>query len=343
MVLERISKAYGGVKLAVADKVRSARIGSPDVILVGEEHGNKRAKEEQAAIIRRYRPEYVLLEALDGRDPDKTDVYTRLYSTATLNELSSSIGLSLDDMGIRPDAYIKVRRDAMQSISEEFEDHKKIFDEYKKEHPKFRSKFKPNSVKKAMKIGVIPESQVQLLETPFYELDSRVLESLEGVISKNISESACPMEVINKQGRALSHIYNIQSVSRKSGYNDIIFREVGKIGGMLAGCDISKSDMPKIENVDDQGSISEYFQTLSDYVKGKDMQREEEMGRRTALYAGKRQTKRPIVAIVGRDHLKGDSYAFKPLDDAGIKYKVIMQRPTASPAESLVYSIRLGA
>jgi hypothetical protein len=88
--------------------------------------------------------------------------------------------------------------------------------------------------------------------------------------------------------------------------------------------DINENKQPAILQRDPNGKLY----TSPVYVHGRYVtndKREERMGKVITLYSKSRTTSRPIVAIVGANHVQNDSVLLKTLDSYGISYKSIDQ------------------
>ncbi|MBI2085380.1 MAG: hypothetical protein HYT71_02615 [Candidatus Aenigmarchaeota archaeon] len=129
-------------------------------------------------------------------------------------------------------------------------------------------------------------------------------------------------------------------------------RMIGKagetVGAKLAGCD---PDMPYrlagrhsriVQSADDRKNPHKYMSYTpklggSQYTS--EAKREERMAKVITAYVKDHNPGKPMVAIVGRYHIRNDSILLKTLEDFGISYQIIDQRikkPSGRPNDEYV-------
>ena len=72
-VKNKLTGAIREARYILEDLVHNSLYGRPDLIIIGETHTDDGNSGDQARRIARYKPEFVLLEALDGLDPEDTE------------------------------------------------------------------------------------------------------------------------------------------------------------------------------------------------------------------------------------------------------------------------------
>jgi len=331
-----LKESYHNARYAFTDLVHNTLFGTPDVIIIGEKHTDDGHAIDQARIIRRQKPEYVLSEGLDGLNPDDTQSVVDAYKMATFSGLSRSVELSPEDMGVTKSVLpiIKGRVDQRAAQYRQFCKDDGCSDRVAVKTAEMYVKIN----------GVVPSTFKQLLETPFYELHPEVHNALTAVIFEKAHAYAAQRDA------TYIRVSNIPRILAIFGDNDVdyrrfarIFHSVSQTGSRLAGCDIEKEppkiDMPK----EALSSITEYTAKLDKYIIENDNVREQEMGRRIAQYAKRRETNRPLVAIVGKGHTKRGSAIYHALNEAGVKYRVLRQKSfSRDVTRDLLYASRLG-
>ena len=331
MAFDKFSKSYHDLIFNTHEAANDIIHGVPDAILMGEYHISKDNRLEQARMIRRHMPEYVLMEGFNGLNPEQTQNIVGMYKNVTLEEISKSLGISLKDIGIDADSFARLGQIAADNYKESFETLKKDINN-------------PRNITKFLTRGVIPKNQSQLASTPLYELNTSYQMALLDILTLKSKEymSKENFESYNKKSLADIQISSLISRADYSEGQDDVFREIAKSGSKLAGCDIRKK-MPKLGNDVSIEAYNEYMERMGNYIDEKREEREREQGRRVVIYANKRKTKKPVIAIVGRSHLSDDSYIFPELEDAGLKYRKVLQKaPKRDPAREMYHSIRVG-
>jgi len=296
--------------------------GRPDVIIYGENHTDDAHKTEQEDAIRHYRPEYVLMERLNNEDPEQTKGYNDLYSHVTLREVAAKSDMSLEDLGITEALAKDIRDDTEAEPSR----------------------------------GIVPDTYDELIDTPVFEYNYSTVNKIREAVMQRSQEVA---EQDIELGKAIfqtgSYVRKLMTINPRERAAERVYRAGAQVGARFVGCDTDKSELPRM-NTDDidpedreeyAKRMNEYNQELASYVEGANDEREQTMGRRISEFSRKRNTNRPLVAIVGAEHVKGDSRVHEELRRQGVNYRVIIQKHKSCVeddiAAGICHAIKLGA
>ena len=312
-----------------------------DAILVGERHTDEAHPRKEAEIIRHYAPEYVLSEGLDSLTPEHLRHLVKSYEIVTLGEFCEGIRQAPQE--ILADEFWKALQ---QKIANNQEEYRELCQEDGMSNSDIA-----RELKQQMKQGVVPRTRKQFLETPVYALNFMVYNTLRDTFF-NYSDGS--VEGATKAGyRRIQQFLRLRRSSRYGEHSDhAVYRACAQMGCELAGCDIDKKvptglDEVKWEEDDDSfdDSLGTYFDRLNAYIHEKNPERERVMGQRIIEYAERRKTDRPVVAIVGANHLRKYSDIFPLLDERGVTYKTRVLKPSRAkkPLEDLFYAINLGS
>tara|TARA_Y100000031_G_C8061765_1_gene310961 strand:- start:3 stop:527 length:525 start_codon:yes stop_codon:yes gene_type:complete len=137
---------------------------------------------DQARMIRKQGPEYVLEEGLDGLNPDDTQKIVDVYKGATISDISRITGVSMEDMGISPDSLLTIRELVAQEIGGRTS-------MYMDQLGYTQKKANSHAVKSVHGLGKIPGTYKELVETPLYELGGKVLDYFIDVVSDKCRSS----------------------------------------------------------------------------------------------------------------------------------------------------------
>ncbi len=341
------------------EKIRYGMRKKPDVIIFGEGHVSEMDVKEQAKVIQRIKPEYVLCEGLDRSEPERFEKSLQVYKDlSTLSRISERVGINLGDAGLDH----SVMKTLKEKGKEEFARNVKFYGEsFKKEgynERKARSAAE-KTAKRDSREGVSPKNYKQLIQTPLYRMNISVLENLGKSVADKTEQytNKDEFETANKAQRIHSAIVGFWHIVHLAQYDysgqkkrtNELYHACAQAGAKLAGCDIEKeipkTDFPADEK--DPEKIAQSFEnmrkSLEQYVSNNNPQREMEMGKRIAEYAAKRKTGAPIIAIVGKHHIRSDSGIYEAINNAGLSYKAIRQKSRDSGGtKSLLYGASLG-
>ena len=345
----KLKETFHKARHTLTEIVHNTRFGKPGVIIMGEIHTDEGHGTDQARMIRKQGPEYVLDEGLDGLNPDDTQKIVDVYKGATISDISRITGVSMEDMGISPDSLLTIRELVAQEIGGRTS-------MYMDQLGYTQKKANSHAVKSVHGLGKIHGTYKELVETPLYELGGKVLDYFIDVVSDKCRSSIGEegSEVLYRKLHAIQDLASpfkhqeIENLTQNVRGRQRVYHAVADTGSKLAGCDIQK-ELPELntENVEDLEHVENlinFFQDLSSYVQENNSAREQEMGRRMVEYAIKRDTNRPIIAIVGAGHINKDSGIFPVLDEAGISYRLIKQKSFANNTlKGSLYSLNLGS
>ena len=299
-------------------------------------------------MIRRYKPEYVLLESLDNINPDSAYIarLESIFKIPTLYDFSTSAYINLSDIGITESVIMRIKDEIKEKVGQ-------IMDKFmqsplmKQSNERGMYDMQKTVEKSVKKDGFVPQTYAELISHPLYDFHPLVLNILytsmkrEGHASDRIQEL---------RGYVLDHS---KCTNRKIG--NIVYAAV-QSGSKLAGCDISKKSMHQLmkemisetdEKREEIGIEDEYSgigmlirlgEKLKDYEKEIIIDREDTMGERIAEFAKKRKTNKPVIAIIGSHHLRTDSGIYPILHRYGIKYRTMrMGSRHKNPEDAIEY------
>jgi hypothetical protein len=154
--------------------------------------------------------------------------------------------------------------------------------------------------------GKRPRSYQKLIHTPLSRLAPSVLYNLKDTIinsdNPNVHAAIQYMFGVVSQHLRLKEDCFLKSDSSK------LYETIAKSGAKLVGCDIDKSDTGA---------------DIDKFCEEHRAEREQTMGSRAVEYAGKRKTNKPIIMIVGQNHIKDSSEIIPILEEAKLSYKLI--------------------
>lgn len=330
-----------------------ASLREADAILIGEVHNTKAHQHEQARLIIELQSEYVLHEGWDDATPEETNKIVRWYATATLQELVER-GFSLQQWGIASDVIQRIEK----KKNEMYEQYRELYQ--KKGLTPAGARQEAREL--VERDGLYPSTFMELLETPFYEWGMPVYEAVQELLLREQETESDKLQRVRERvtKRIRKHKLHHEQLQGK----DYLYRAIAKTDGKLAGCDIKKNP-PRLEDVIERdhqrggresqdATIGEeeesgytdtydrYEEQLDAYIKKTMAWRERTMGARIVNYAQQRVTKKPIIAIVGSDHLRPDSGIYPILEIAGIRWKTIIQlKHHISPEENVRHILRI--
>ncbi len=333
-----VRRLLSGVK-GVTEKIRYGIRKKPDVIIFGEIHISEMDAKDQAKAIQKIKPEYVLHENLDRAEPEELERMLQIYKgSPTLSKISKKIGVSLEDSGLSKDAMADLKKKTEEKFSRSVEYYKKSFKRGGYNQKKAGDAAK-KMAKEDLKEGILPKNYKQLIQTPLYKMNPNTLSSLEEIVQNKIDQYLNKKEfgmIDGAQGiqtvvGAFEQLVKCDFQGQKRRANEL-YHACAQVGAKLAGCDIEKeipkTDFPADEK--DPEKIAQSFEnmrkSLEEYMSNNNPQREMEMGKRIAEYAGKRKTAAPIIAIVGKEHTREGSGIYDALNKAGLSYKVVRQK-----------------
>jgi len=249
---------------------------NPELYIIGENHWNRDSTLEQAKIIYRMAPEYLLLESLGERRPEDTEDLVGNFKHSRMDFLTENLGIKIEE---------------------------RIVERYKKE---FHEKCKSNDIEKCLEFHWIPGSVEELMKFPAYALHEVVLDVLS-------EEYNIPFDKFNSS----------PEISKLS----IQLCAAGHVGSKVAGCDSSelfKEQAKCLLRVEDiYNGLLEIKRKKSEEIKRK---RDRYMGKKMIEYIEKRETGKPVLAIVGRAHADETSAIHEVLNNEGIRYSVLLDK-----------------
>ena len=332
----RIKEILHSTRHTLTDIINNTLHGRPDVIIIGETHTDEGHGTDQARMIKRHRPEYVLSEGFGNLNPEDTKKFIDRYKTVTLSDLSGVSGIDLEQMGIGKGTLQAIRGKVTQYV----EDTLNIY----------RTELSDKEAKKlakedAKREGIVPRNYKQLVNTPFYEFLPEVLNIVRDQVSdkRDAETYQDNFALFRKLGTIREYLLTFEIKSQNNKWENIrgserVYHAIAQSGIELAGCDIQK-ELPELN----MENLSEYIVALIDYIAEKNPIREQEMGQRIAQFVRQRQTISPVVAIVGRNHTKEDSGIYSVLEKAGINYRIIRQKSFDNDnIKSITYPFQLG-
>lgn len=264
--------------------------GYTNILFIGETHGDKKVAEEILNIIRKYKPEIILLEGLNKTSIEEGEKIKELYQAVTLEELTEKIGR-------------KYNVEAKTLLGKYFGDYLKNYDP-----EKYKSKAFPDEN--------IPKSKEEIINTPLYELPleivSDILHSIYDVkndehqeITRELAEKIFFFEKIILRKLIYPQIY----------YYSKLFRTSYEIGAKIAGCDPSE----KKENIIKKAKGAEEIRS---YLKNERL-KEDEVKIAERIYKIIESYKpKKVAVIVGAKHLRDGSELLKQMKKRNLNYEI---------------------
>jgi len=258
----------------ILEAIKCKLYSPPDIILIGEIHTDKTHKQYEAKIIRKFRPEYVLHEALGNNNLEYGKNILEKLKLTTLEEC-------LQQYPLTP----STNKHLMQSLESE------------------------------------------LLNTPFYEKNTtEILELLfifsqEKIWIHGTQNNANDLKNLNKYINTVRTIFEMGMKSDNVG----VYKEIAKIGSNLCGCDHQKDPI----NFRKEQNHIDKIDSLQLYISDNNQKREIFMANKIIEYTGKRKTLKPLVAIVGKYHLRKSSLIYSVLK----KKNIIFHRRILPPSK----------
>lgn len=336
MALEKLCL---GIKIQVRETIWKVKFdsihGTPDIIILGENHKSEYASLEQAALVRFYRPEFFLDEGFNNSEAEDNEWLLKNYEFVTLSQISQRSGITLESMGITQESFDRIKKREKELLNEITDFYINRGNDEKSAKEKACSEMKQE--------GLFPKNYKSLLKTPVYELHAEVISVIQDLIVGKTNS-------LNEGSELYRRLYALEeylSYFRIEGFNadlrrrtDRVLHAIADVKGKLAGCDIDK-EIPKIGRGPE--ATVKLFDDLTDYTTAKREERENEMGQKAVKYASRRMTKRPIIMKIGRMHARESSSIYSHLNAAGLKYRTIIQRSEhLQEAENLIYCLQLG-
>lgn len=143
---------------------------------------------------------------------------------------------------------------------------------------------------------------------------------LEAIVE--ISVKACAFEIQNKVETSwLTDLKKLEMIEKDINaiwqYKDKlpVFEAIRKVGATAVGCDVDLSKAPRLNPM----SSTDHLNELHNFAMS--LERESTMARSIKKYAEK--TARPVVAIVGKKHLRRNSKLLEELEKSELKYRAI--------------------
>ena len=347
------------LKNAILDRVR----GVPDVVLIGENHVDLRQAHIIAEMIRKYRPEHVLLEAFDDKPPEELENLVNFYRVRTLEDVCRHHGVSLEDLGLGEDVLREIKEELDREL-------RRIADLYRRKGRKGEKEALELARRDLFEEGHVPRDYEELKKTPLYLLHPKVIDILCGKVSEKqlerVERSGKIDDVLKRMERVRKHVEayrrdsSIEGIRRRR--HDIILSAVADVGAKLAGCDLDKSALvEEIRRIDDRflDRMARYGRSLGeDAVKGAvtvfrslvertteiaravgshNPERERAMYERIKEYLNKHPSNTPVIAVVGRTHTESIA---RMLRKEGVKHRVVnLPTFTKNPVLGLLYRV----
>ena len=311
-------------KNTIYDKI----YGLPDAIIVGEVHTEPKHSYTEAKLIKKYKPEYVLMEGFNDLPPEKTQGLVNLFKGSTLEKIAGQYNIDLTNAGISEDdldvAY-------------------------------FQEKFDDGTKSYILKNYITPKKYKDLLETPLYKLHPAVLDNILNKIEDKMKEYN--IKGIDAYDTDLNNIYKsifgfeklkyLAGFEELRDYTGVVLDAIAEVDAKLAGCDINKK-LPKL-NLEGDLSETEFFERIMNYreeihryCEENNPIREQTMGNKIIEYVDKKEGDSPIITIIGIEHAKKDSEIHKVLNSENIDYRIITPITiNKDPIEEYLYTLRL--
>lgn len=314
--------------------------GEPDVIIFGEIHTYMEHTREQARSVIRNRPEYVLLEGLNDLEAEQNGFMLKVYKFMTVRELMAQLSIPLSLMK-KKTVIENLRRETSELFG------KYGFFGFQQE------------------IEKLPNNLHDLFETPIYDLPIPayfgLIEDLKECIeevSRKVDASDLDPTSKSAYQKKLSAALHLITLWERSNLYELkgspLYYATSKVSGNLAGCDISKKDIPKTvisvqqETSEEIGQkLGQLFDAQEEYLGDNNQLREKTMGERIVHFNKLRKTNRPNIAVLGKDHLRPQSGIHAILKANHVKYRCIKQRQKLFPSteqkfKDETYGLELG-
>jgi len=106
------------------------------------------------------------------------------------------------------------------------------------------------------------------------------------------------------------------------------YKAIVETGAKVARCDISTLDKPELPTLTEDmtlGELKQYIKKLKSYIDSEaaNSKREKRMGEIMVEFVKKRRTTNPVIAIIGKFHVRKDSNIYPILKTNEIDYKTI--------------------
>ncbi|HIQ10072.1 MAG TPA: hypothetical protein EYH23_00970 [Euryarchaeota archaeon] len=334
------------LKNRALDRVR----GVPDVMVFGENHLDPEQAQHIVEEIEWYRPKCVLLEGFNNKTPEELRKLVDFYKIQTLEDVCRHHGVSLEDMGVGEDIVREVRGRLERSVRE-------LAEMYRKELRMGEKDALERAKRDVYADGHVPKSFDELKNTPLCLLHSDLLQAIyDRVATKRaemIGKTGKTDVVCGKLKRVQEHIYAHLDIISKGGIParryGVILGAAAKVGAEVAGCDIDKSAiMKEIERIDEkyfketknheeilkrdrEKGVAAIAAALINWGKGTERAvnssndvRERAMSeiilKHVNLCRDSGAQKRPVFAVVGREHTRGIGERLKK---AKVKHRIV--------------------
>lgn len=276
--------------------------GKPEVIIIGERHANEYHQKIEARLIKMYKSEFIFSEGVDTSEKTKNE----------LNDFKKFHNLFRDYILKIPlkDIAIKYGLDV-----------EALFRSYSNETHLL---YKP--------LGELTSEEIVDIRMNIFLIKLDLLKDLD--MSENIQSIL---------ERSKSNIEKVQRIEKIEGvintiwqYKDRlpVFEAVYDVGATILGYDVDFSKAPRLNN--NAKNPAEYGKKFDEFAKNS--RRGYIMARSIEKYIGK--TKKPIIAIVGQEHLEEGSKLLEMLDEIGInQYRVIELPGREKPEKNLLYRL----
>lgn len=311
--------------LTLKTKVLDIVEGTPAVILIGENHSDAYHPRIEARIIEKCKPKFVLFEGVDSSEEAQKALEKWIYGKGP-NLYHEYMEMSLKDVGKKYNLDLEL-------LFERYGNRADLLD-------KSSGDPTPNEGRMAKLIKKLSKSYTitpDLLDKPLGNLtpEERVIPQL--IIlrvalfnaiygTQNKVETSQPTDL-----EKLAKIKNHLDIAWQYNLELPVYKAIRKVDATPAGCDVDRSNVSiGVEN------LRNYLKKFMDFSMSPE--RESTMASSIKRYAEK--TARPVVAIVGKNHLRRDSKLLEELEKSEVKYRAIkLPDIEKSLANDLLYSI----
>ncbi|HIQ10073.1 MAG TPA: hypothetical protein EYH23_00975 [Euryarchaeota archaeon] len=341
--------AYKGYErlLDVRNQIRDRLFGKPDIIVVGENHYDMSHAHTIARLIRKYKPEYLLLEGFSNRTREELEDLVKRYKVRTLEELCKHYGVPLEKLGINDGIVYEINESAGIAFLKKMRHYMYVLGKRRGEAAKL--------ARDDLRVeGHVPKNMDELMKTPLYFLHPVALE----VLREKIADGWCRYGGVHDGERVLKLLEHIRSYMRTGSEDDVIkvrrydvmLSAAADVGAKVAGCDVRKPDLAKIGKQGVSESLIKEFSphcrpvvrwiirkyTLSTENFGENHPkynefitelcralrpvRDHTMCQNALEYAWSRTSGAPVMMVVGRAHVPG---IHKRLKKWSVKHRVI--------------------
>lgn len=244
-----------------------------NICIIGEQHWNKTSTLEEADLIRKLKPEYVLMESISGMPSDALSELRQQFLDSSMGLLLARFGQPIDSNSFKK-MIAEIERQIMEKYGAVTEVSKSLF----------------------LKFHFLPTSLRELKSLPAYALPDQLLELMADRTHVPFGDFKSSPELTKPA---------------------LLFCAAGEVGAKLAPCDSKYLQDKTLDNISTRARrITEQLGTIVKDNSGSYAKRlEKEQKRLTRLreihmaqamvdYVTARKTKRPIIVIVGRAHVK---------------------------------------